>query len=127
MNWQSAFGIKAMKAVIPAAIRVTAVRLEVGIICPIIAVERLRLKRPAFTFDGETLKLNFRTSARGGIVLQILDEKNLPIEGYRTCELFGDALERIVDFERPLSGLQGKTVRFEFTMSDAELYAMRFE
>ena len=86
-----------------------------------------KLRTPAFTFDGETLKLNFRTSARGSIVLQILDEKNLPIEGYRTCELFGDALERIVDFDRPLSGLQGKTVRFEFTMSDAELYAMRFE
>ncbi len=86
-----------------------------------------KLRTPAFTFDGDTLKLNFRTSARGGIVLQILDEKNLPVEGYRTCELFGDALERIVDFDRPLSDLRGKTVRFEFTMSDAELYAMRFE
>ena len=85
-----------------------------------------KLLTPAFTFEGEELTLNFRTSARGGIFLRILDEKNLPVEGYGTCEIFGDALDRIVDFDRPLAELQGKTVRFEFTMRDAELFAMRF-
>jgi hypothetical protein len=84
------------------------------------------LRTPAFTFEGEELLLNFRTSARGGIFLQILDEKGLPVDGYRTCEIFGDSPERIVDFDRPLSELQGKTVYFEFTMRDAEIYAMRF-
>ena len=82
------------------------------------------LRTVPFTFEGDSLTLNFRTSARGSIFLRILDDKNLPMEGYSTCELFGDALDRIVDFDKPLSDLCGKTVRFEFLMRDAELYAM---
>ena len=70
--------------------------------------------------------MNFRTSARGGITLRILDEYSHPIEGYTTYELFGDSVARIVDFEKPLSDLQGKKVIFEFTMSDAELFSMKF-
>ena len=85
------------------------------------------LRTPAFTFEGETLTLNFRTSARGGIFLTILDEKGLPLEGYETCEIFGDALDRVVDFDKPLADLHGKTVSFRFTMRDAEIYAMRFQ
>ena len=80
-----------------------------------------------FTFEGETLKLNFRTSARGGITLRILDERNVPIEGYTTCEIFGDSIDRIVDFDKPLAELQGKVISFSFTMSDAEIYAMKLE
>ncbi len=86
---------------------------------------RTLLTRP-FTFDGSELSLNFRTSARGGIVLRILDGHNLPVEGYETPELFGDSVDRTVDFDRPLADLKGKTVRFLFSMRDSELYAMRF-
>ena len=84
------------------------------------------LQTPPFSFDGEELKLNFRTSARGSIYLQILDENNELIDGYSTCELFGDSVERTVDFAKPLSELAGKTVVFRFTMQDAEIYSMRF-
>lgn len=80
-----------------------------------------------FTFDGSTLKLNFSTSARGGIFLRILDESCNPIEGYSTCEIFGDSIDRIVDFDADLNALQGKTVRFEFTLSDAEIFSVTFE
>jgi hypothetical protein len=80
-----------------------------------------------FTFEGNTLKLNFSTSARGGIYLRILDVNNVPIEGYSTCEIFGDSIDRIIDFDAPLSALSGKPVKLEFTMSDAEIFSMTFE
>ena len=73
------------------------------------------------------MKLNFSTSARGGIFLRILDESCNPIEGYSTCEIFGDSIDRIVDFDADLNALQGKTVRFEFTLSDAEIFSVTFE
>ncbi len=85
------------------------------------------LRTKPFVLDAETLKLNFRTSARGGMVLRILDGDGSPIPGYETCELFGDAEERIVDFDAPLSALRGRAVCFDFTMRDAEIFAMRFE
>ncbi len=84
------------------------------------------LRTKPFTFDGDELLLNFRTSARGSIVLRILDENNVPIVGYTTCEIFGDTSKRVIDFDKPLSELQGRTVSFDFTMQDAEIYSMRF-
>ena len=84
------------------------------------------LRTKPFTFDGGELHLNFRTSARGSVYLSILDERNLPIEGYTTCELFGDSVDRTIDFDKPLADLAGRIVRFDFRMRDAELYALRF-
>lgn len=84
------------------------------------------LRTKPFTFDGNTLRMNFRTSARGGIYLRILDERSLPIEGYSTYEIFGDNVERIVEFEKPLGELKGQVVSFEFIMRDAEIYALHF-
>jgi hypothetical protein len=88
--------------------------------------EKKKLLTKAFTFEGSTLKLNFATSARGGIYLRILDEYNIPIEGYSTCEIFGNSVDRVIDFDKPLSELVGRAVRFEFTMSDAEIFSMTF-
>ena len=79
-----------------------------------------------FTFTGDTLSVNFRTSARGSLYAEILDIRNNPIPGYKTCEIFGDSVNRILDFEKPLSALSGQTVRLRFTMRDAEIFAMRF-
>jgi hypothetical protein len=79
-----------------------------------------------FTFESDVLALNFRTSARGYIIVRVLTEGGDVIPGYETCELFGDALARPVDFPSPLGELSGRAVRIEFTMSDAEVYAMRF-
>jgi hypothetical protein len=84
------------------------------------------LRTKPFTFEGEELSMNFKTSARGSIYLSILDELGNPIEGYSTCEMFGDSINRTVDFDKPLSDLQGKKVIFNFTMSDAEIFSIRF-
>jgi hypothetical protein len=88
--------------------------------------EKKRLLTKPFTFEGGTLKLNFATSARGGIYLRVLDEFSIPIEGYSTAEIFGNSVDRAVDFDKPLSELAGRTVRLEFTMSDAEIFSMTF-
>lgn len=85
-----------------------------------------RILTKPFTFDGETLSMNFRTSARGGIYVRVLAEDSNPIDGYASCEIFGDALDRVIDFDKPLAELHGKVVRLEFVMSDAEIYALRF-
>lgn len=84
------------------------------------------LRTKVFTFDADELTLNFRTSARGGILLSILDENGKAIDGYKTCEIFGDAIDRVIDFDSPLSVLKGKKIIFEFKMRDAEIFAMRF-
>ena len=79
-----------------------------------------------FTFDGDTLSLNFRTSARGYVTVSFLDEYGNAIEGYVSCPHFGDTADRIIDFDKPLSELRGKEVSLNFTMSDAEIYSMTF-
>lgn len=89
--------------------------------------EEKKLVTKPFTFEGEAIKLNFATSVRGGIYLRILDEKGTPIEGYSTCEIFGDSLDRIIDFDAPLEKLRGKSVRFEFTLRDAQIFSMLFQ
>lgn len=88
------------------------------------SVKTLRTK--PFTFDAETLSLNFRTSCRGCIYITLLDERNNVIDGYTSCELFGDSLSRKIEFDKPLSKLCGKTVSLEFKMCDAEIYSVRF-
>ena len=39
---------------------------------------------------------------------------------------FGDSIDRVVDFERPLAALRGMPVRMRVEMRDAELYAFAF-
>ena len=84
------------------------------------------LRTKPFTFDGDELSINFRTSARGSVSVKFLDEYNNPYEGFVSCEHFGDTTHRKILFDRPLSELHGKVVKMEFVMSDAELYSMTF-
>ena len=49
------------------------------------------------------------------------------IEGYDSGKLFGDSVDRTVDFEKKLADLAGQEVRLEISMSDAELYSFKFE
>ena len=88
--------------------------------------EKKILRTKLFTFEGDVLSMNFKTSARGSIYVSVLDERGEPIDGFSTCELFGDSLDREIDFERPLSELCGKAVSLCFVMSDAELFSFRF-
>lgn len=80
-------------------------------------------------FEGNTLTLNFKTSARGYIFVRVLDYYGKPFEGFQSYEIFGDAYDRPVLFDSgaDLSKLKGKPIRLEFVMSDADIYSMKFE
>ncbi len=88
------------------------------------------LTRP-LRFKGATLRLNFSSSAAGGIRVEVQDEGGRPFPG-RTLEesqpIYGDALERKVTWRdgADLSALQGRPVRLRFVLQDADLYALRF-
>jgi hypothetical protein len=73
-------------------------------------------------FEGNTMELNFSTSARGYIYISIhADDKTLS-----SVEIFGNNLNRIVSFDGDLGTLSGEKVVLEFTFRDADLYSFRF-
>lgn len=98
---------------------------EDGFACYTADYQGNTLRTKPMEWAGSELALNFRSSARGGITVRVLDAKGKPLEGYTSCELFGDSTHRTVRFDRPLSALQGKSVCFEFEMKDAALYALK--
>ncbi len=77
-------------------------------------------------FSGSELLVNFSTSARGRMFVTIRDESGRSI---RSVELFGDKVDRSVDFadNGKVADFAGKSVVVEFDMSDADLYAFRFQ
>ena len=77
-------------------------------------------------FEGGRLEINFATSALGYVRIRLCDEAGEPIEGYDSFRLFGDSVDRPVDFEKDLGGLSGKPVRLRVDMKDAELYSFKF-
>lgn len=74
-------------------------------------------------YEGGQLHLNFATSAIGYIYVSVTDGKTT----LRSCELFGDTLDRAVPFDGDLEVFAGKEITLEFTMSDADLYSLCFE
>lgn len=78
-------------------------------------------------FAGDRLSLNFATSAAGYVRLRLLRPDGTPLEGYDTGRLFGDSVDRAVDFSGRLAALAGREVRLAFTMKDADLYAFQFQ
>ena len=77
-----------------------------------------------FIFEGNEMRINFSTSAKGSIYITIRDEEG---NEAKTCELFGDKIDRRVRFEgAELSSFAGKPVTLEFDMKDAKLYAFEF-
>ncbi len=73
--------------------------------------------------NGDTLEINFKTSAAGNIYIRLLDEQGNPLEGYESCELFGDSTARRVAFDKSLTSLRDTPVRLEIKMSDAEIFS----
>ncbi len=80
-------------------------------------------------FTGSELHLNFSTSALGWIYVAVLDANNKPLEGWHSCELFGNTTDRTVYFgdSKDVSSLQGKVIRLQFTMRQADIYSYKFE
>ena len=89
--------------------------------------EQKKLVTKPFTFEGEQLEINFRTSAAGGVYINFLDEEGNRLAGYESCEYFGDTTCRKINFEKSLSELNGKTVRMEILLSDADIYSFVIE
>ena len=77
-----------------------------------------------FVFEGDSLLINFRTSAAGNVYITLRDEDG---NEAKSCELFGNAIDRRVSFDKPISDFAGKAVRMEFKMSDAEMYSFKFD
>jgi len=82
-------------------------------------------------FDGDTLQLNFATSAAGSVRVEVQDADGKPVDGFTAdqCdELFGDFLDRPVHWKdgKSLAELAGKPIRLRFLMKDADLYAIHF-
>jgi len=81
-----------------------------------------------FTFTGKELSLNFATSVLGFVYVDILDETGKPLDGWHSCELFGNTTDRTVYFgdTTDVSALEGRLIRLRFTMRSADLYSMVF-
>lgn len=79
------------------------------------------------TFTGDSLKINFATSAVGYLKIAVCDLDGNELEGYHSGELFGNSIARPVDFDKPLQDLNGKEVRLKFTFSSCDLYSFVFE
>ena len=97
------------------------------------------ITRP-FYFTGDTLWLNFSTSAAGFIKVEILDLQGNAIQGYElenSKELIGNEIEKAVtwqgnpDLKNPKglseAKLMNKPVRLRFVMKDADLFSLKFK
>lgn len=83
------------------------------------------------TFSGNRLRLNFSTSAAGGIKVAILDAAGNPIPGYTfedSVESIGNEIERPARWKhgQDVGKLAGQPVQLHFKMKDADLFAIRF-
>ena len=82
-------------------------------------------------FNGDTLNLNFSTSAAGSIRVEIQNLKGKPIKGHTLAdcaELFEDAIDYPVRWQggTNILPLAEEPVRLRFVLRDADLYALRF-
>ncbi len=87
-----------------------------------------RLETKPFIYEGGELSINFSTSPIGFCYVDILDESGKPIDGYHSCELFGNTTDRTVYFgdSKDVSKLAGRPVKLKFTMRDADIYSFIF-
>lgn len=84
------------------------------------------------TFTGKELKLNFSTSAAGGITVELQTPDGTPIEGFTEAdciELFGDTISRPVTWKQgsDVSKLAGQPIKLKIKLKDADLYSFKFE
>jgi hypothetical protein len=83
-------------------------------------------------FTGNSLTLNFASSAAGGVRVALLAEAGEPIPGFglEECdELFGDTLQRRVSWngQGDVSSLSPLPVRLQFQLRDADVYSFQFQ
>jgi hypothetical protein len=90
-----------------------------------------KLLTKPITLSGEPLKLNFATSAAGGLRVEIREPGGQPVPGFSLAdckEVIGNEIARPVRWNDSddLSALAGRSVQLHFELNDADLYAMEF-
>lgn len=85
-----------------------------------------RLVTKPFVFDGDHLFVNFSTSSAGHMRIYFEDKSRNIMQGYDSGELFGDSIDRVVDFPCPLSDIKGQEVVMCIELCDAEIYSFQF-
>ncbi|NHN32765.1 hypothetical protein [Paenibacillus agricola] len=81
--------------------------------------------------EGDSLFINFATSAPGSVRVGIIDETGWPAAYYSAedCDvIYGDELDCKVSWrgDSDLTPFAGKVVRLKFELKDADIYALRF-
>lgn len=85
--------------------------------------KKLVLKK--LTYTGKDMYINFSTSAAGYMYVEMEDSEGNVI---KSCELFGDSIERKVSFEKgAVEKFSGKSVKITFRLKDAQIYSMLFK
>ena len=82
-------------------------------------------------FSGNRLRINFATSAAGGVRVELQDAGRKPLPGFTLDDcpvMFGDTIDRTVTWKQgaDVGKLAGKPVRLRFVLQDADLYAFQF-
>lgn len=82
-------------------------------------------------FSGDSLVINYSTSAGGSVRVELQEADGTPIQGYtlEDCpEIFGDEIEGTVKWEKgsSVAKLNDKPVRIRFVMKDADLFSFCF-
>lgn len=84
-----------------------------------------KLQTRLLSLGGDALTLNVDASA-GTARVQVLDDKGRPMRGFRFADctpIKSDSLSATVRWQRPLAELKGKSVRLEFALQNARLFA----
>jgi hypothetical protein len=82
-------------------------------------------------FVGNSLVVNYSTSAGGKLAVEVQDAAGAPVPGYALddCpEIVGDEIERVVSWKggHDVSKLAGQPVRLRLVMKEADLYSIHF-
>lgn len=108
---------------IPAELYRYTIRLD-GFISRNATYKPQKLVTKPFTFTGSELRINFETSAKGGLYITLICEDGRRIH---SDEVFGDRTDRAVGFtDGSPKDFEGKPVIMEIKMSDADIYSFRF-
>jgi len=76
------------------------------------------------TYNGDSLYINYSTSAAGHIKISLLDESGVQLT--ESPIIYGDEIFEKVDFGLSLGQYEGKPVRLRFELKDADIYAIKF-
>jgi hypothetical protein len=83
------------------------------------------------TFEGQTLEINYATSAVGSVRVELQDLEGGPLAGFalKDCvDMIGDEVAATVAWESDadLARIADQPIRLRFVMKDADLYSLKF-